>query len=86
MSNNKFRVVIIGAGERANQVIYPSFASLEDVEIAAICDIDQERLNKTADKYGIEKRYGDSIFAYRKMIEDIKPDAAVCNRAASHHV
>lgn len=77
MSDGKFRVAMIGAGERANQVIYPSFASLEDVDIAAICDIDEERLYKTADKYGIEKRYGDSVFAYRKMIEDVKPDAVI---------
>ncbi len=77
MSNGKFRVVMIGAGDRANKVIYPAFASLEDVEIAAICDIDKDRLNKTADKYGVEKRYGDSVFAYREMISEVKPDAVV---------
>ena len=71
----KFKVVVIGAGNRANQVIYPSLADLNDVEIAAICDIDSERLNKTADRYDIEKRYGKSVFDYQKMIQDVKPDA-----------
>lgn len=75
--SNKFRVVIIGAGGRANQVIYPAFASLPDVEIAAICDIDPVRLNKTADHYGIPKRYGKNVYDYRNMINDIKPDAVV---------
>jgi predicted dehydrogenase len=77
MNSNKFRVAMIGAGARANQVIYPSFASLNDVEIAAICDIDAEKLNATADKYGVEKRYGDSVYSYRKMIEEVHPDAVV---------
>ena len=39
----KLRVVMIGAGDRANAVIYPSFASLGNVEIAGICDIDESR-------------------------------------------
>lgn len=74
-NNGKFRVVMIGAGKRANQVIYPALASLEDVEIAAICDIDKDRLNETADKYGVEKRYGNTVYSYRDMIHDMKPDA-----------
>jgi predicted dehydrogenase len=75
---DKFKVVFIGAGSRANQVIYPAFHSLEDVEIAAICDIDQKRLNATADKYGVANRYGQNgVFHYQQMIEDIHPDAVV---------
>lgn len=73
----KFRVAMVGAGCRANQVTYPAFYGLEDVEIVAICDIDKERLNETADKYHVEKRYGDHIYSYRDMIEETKPDAVV---------
>jgi virulence factor len=75
MGEKKFKVVVIGAGTRANQVIYPSLASLEDIEIEAICDIDEKRLNKTADKYGVEKRYGKSVTDYQRMINEVKPDA-----------
>ncbi len=71
----KFSVAMIGAGSRANSVIYPALESLEDVSIDAICDIDYERLKKTADRYSVEKRYGESIFDYQKMIKEIKPDA-----------
>jgi len=77
----KLRLVMIGAGGRANQVIYPAFNDLQNqgkVEIAGICDIDLERLNKTADKYGIKTRYGaDGVLDYRKMVADLKPEAAV---------
>jgi predicted dehydrogenase len=65
------RIAIIGAGGMANRVHYPSLASFEDVEIAAICDLDEGRRNATADMYGIDARYGD----YRKMVEEVAPVA-----------
>jgi predicted dehydrogenase len=64
------RVAMIGAGRMANNVHYPSLASFDDVEIAAICDIAEGPLNATADKYGVEQRYTD----YRRMIEEVAPD------------
>lgn len=67
---NVVRVAMIGAGSMANRVHYPSLASFEDVEIAAICDLDAQRLNTTADKYEVEKRYSN----YQRMIEDVAPD------------
>ena len=72
---------MIGAGGRANQVIYPSFADLREageVEIVGICDTNSNKLNATADKYNIQKRYGTGgEYDYRKMIDELKPDAAV---------
>ncbi|MDQ1328889.1 MAG: hypothetical protein QG641_2175 [Candidatus Poribacteria bacterium] len=68
---DKVRVAMIGAGGMANSVHYPSLASFDDVEIAGISDLDENRLNSTADKYNVEKRYSN----YRKMIEEIAPDA-----------
>ena len=73
--NQKFRIAMIGAGSRANSVIYPAFYHLEDVEIAAVCDIDPQRLHATADKYGVSKRYGDTVYSYQDMINEIRPDA-----------
>lgn len=70
-TSDKIRVAMIGAGVMANKVHYPSLASFDDVEIAAVCDINTERLHATADKYGVEKRYID----YRRMVEEIAPDA-----------
>lgn len=64
------RIAMIGAGRMANTVHYPSLASFRDVEIAAICDLDEDRLRSTADRYGVERCYTD----YRKMINDVAPD------------
>ena len=70
---------MIGAGSRANAVIYPSFRDLQNsgkIEIAGICDIDTDRLEKTADKYSIRNRYGyGGVYDYQKMIAELKPDA-----------
>jgi predicted dehydrogenase len=75
------KVVMIGAGGRANAVIYPSFNDLWKqgrLDIVGICDIDRDRLTATADKYGIKNRYGaGGVFDYQKMVADLKPDAAV---------
>ena len=76
----KFNVAFIGAGNRANAVHYPSFAGLEDVRFAGVCDIDPMRLKQTADKYGVplDRRYGENTFSYREMIKAVQPDAVVC--------
>lgn len=55
----------------ANTVHYPSLASFDDVKIAALCDLDTNRLHTTAEKYQIEGRFTDS----RKMVEEVAPDA-----------
>ena len=67
---DKVRVAMIGAGRMANSVHYPSLASFDDVEIAAICDLAPGPLNATADKYGVQRRYTD----YRRMVEEVAPD------------
>lgn len=71
MMDGKVRVAMIGAGGMANAVHYPSLASFPDVEFAGICDVDPKRLQETADRYGIERRYS----SYRQMVEETAPDA-----------
>lgn len=68
---SKLRVAVIGAGGQANAVHFPSLASFDDVEIAAICDLNTERLNSTAEKYGVAGRYTD----FRRMAQETTPDA-----------
>ena len=70
-SNQKVRVAMIGAGGMANNVHYPSLASIDEAEMVGICDLDTQRLNATADRYEIEGRFSD----YRQMIETLAPDA-----------
>ena len=73
---DRIRVLMIGAGGMANSVHYPSLASFADVEIAGICELDEERLHRTAEKYGIEGRFlCRGLFDYRQAVEKVAPDA-----------
>jgi len=67
----KVRVALIGAGGMANGVHYPSLAAFDDVEMVGLCDLVGEKLNATADRFQIEKRYTD----YKKMLDETAPDA-----------
>ena len=67
----KVNVAVIGAGSLANAVHYPSLAEFDDVEISAICDLNEERLKKTAERYQVERTYKD----YRKMVSEVDIDA-----------
>lgn len=52
----KVRIALIGAGNIAN-VHLEAYKNVENAEIAAICDINEQRLNETADKFNINNRY-----------------------------
>ena len=67
----KLKVAIIGAGGRAVSTHYPALDVMPDVEIAAVCELNEDRLNTVCDKFKIKGRYSD----YRKMIEEVAPDA-----------
>jgi virulence factor len=59
------RVAFIGAGALANRMHYPSVAEEQTAQLVAICDLDEERLLRTAGQYGVQAFYTD----YRRMLE-----------------
>jgi virulence factor len=67
----RLRVAVIGAGAMANRVHYPSLASLEDIDIAGACDLDEGRLAATARQWSI----GETFTDYRQMVDRVQPDA-----------
>lgn len=69
--SERIRVAVIGAGQMANRVHYPSLASLPEVDLAAVCDLDPGRLGQTADRWEIEGRFTD----YREMVDAVRPQA-----------
>jgi len=74
------RVGLIGAGNIAN-VHLESYKKNPDVTVAAICDINEARLQETADLFGIEKRYT----SVEEMLANETLDAAdVCVWNCSH--
>ena len=65
------RVAVIGAGQMANLVHYPSLASLCDVEIVCICDLSPERLRATGERWGVSALFDD----WPAMLDAVRPDA-----------
>ena len=68
---NKVRIGVVGAGSLANSVHYPSLAEMDDVEIVGIAELNAQRLEATANKYGVKGRFND----YRTLITKTDPDA-----------
>lgn len=66
----KVRLALIGAGGMANAVHYPSLHEMDDVEMAAVCDLVREKAEATAQRFGIPRVYTD----YRSMLDEVKPD------------
>src|SRR5919204_5240254 len=67
----RVRVALIGAGNMANGVHYPSLAEFDDVELAAICDLVEEKARATAERFRIPRVYTE----YRHMVDEVDPDA-----------
>ena len=65
----------IGAGGRGQSAHYPSVQRLADrVEMAAVCELDEERLKQVVAKYGFTRTYQD----HRAMLDEIDPDIVYC--------
>ncbi len=68
---SKTRVAVVGAGGLANMMHYPSLHEFDDVEIVGICDFVPDKLQATAEKYGVANTYSD----YKQMIGEQDPEA-----------
>jgi len=61
----------IGAGSLANAMHYPSVNAMDDVCIKAICDLNEERLQSTAERFHVAQTYTD----YHRMLDEVELDA-----------
>ena len=68
---DRVKVALVGAGSMANLVHYPSLSEIERAEMVAACDLKEDRVRSTAERFDIPGTYTD----YRQMIEEVKPEA-----------
>ncbi|MCQ2461828.1 MAG: Gfo/Idh/MocA family oxidoreductase [Clostridia bacterium] len=76
---------VVGCGGIANCCHFPGYEKMDNVKIAAVCDIIEERALKAAERFGLpaDKAYTD----YKKMIENEKLDAVdICTPNYLHSV
>ncbi len=79
--NEKLNVGSIGTGRRGNELL-TAFKALPNLRIAALCDVDSQRLNETASIYAGAKKYGDM----RRLLDDQSIDAVVIATCNHWHV
>ena len=65
-----YRAAFLGCGGRAFRGHSEAYQFVKKGKMAAICDLDEKRLNDFGDKYGIEKRYSD----IHEMLDKEHPD------------
>lgn len=82
MSNDKFRVAIIGTGMIGQYAHIPAWKALPDaVELVGAADIIEERAKKAAEYHGIPHAYGD----WQDMLDEVQPDiVSVCTPNVYH--
>ena len=74
------KIGLIGAGNIA-KIHLDAYKSVENAKVVAICDINENVLNTTAEKYGIEKKFT----SVDEMLKNVELDAAdVCVWNCSH--
>ena len=78
----KVKIAMIGAGNIAYTHIQ-CYRKVADAEVYAICDINEQRLNETADNFGITRRYTDVDTMLAQLPELDAADVCVwnCNHA-----
>src|SRR5437016_6019421 len=72
-ANEKVRLGFIGMANRGTQVL-DAFLKLDDIQVTAICDVDQTALDRTSEKLkGAAATFGD----FRKLIDSKEVDSVI---------
>ena len=66
-AGSSVRVAFFGTGQFANKTHIPNLMKIDGVDIVAICDINPQALQSTAEQFGIPKTYHD---AYQLLEEE----------------
>ncbi|MBV7327291.1 Gfo/Idh/MocA family oxidoreductase [Chloroflexi bacterium TSY] len=64
----------IGAGPRGQRAHYPNINRLDNVDMNAVCELDEGRLDEVVDKYGFKNVYTN----HQEMLEKVDPDIVYC--------
>ncbi len=78
----KLKVALVGTGSIGRHHL-KSYRNVKEVEVYALCDINEERLNKVGEEFGVERRYTDINEMLKALPELDAADICVwnCNHA-----
>ena len=82
--SKKLKTAVVGVGNIGQSAHLPSYDSIKDTKLTAICDIDEERLQKIADQYGIDATH--TYTDYQEMYAEEDLDAvSICTPTWAHY-
>jgi UDP-N-acetyl-2-amino-2-deoxyglucuronate dehydrogenase len=76
----RYRAAVIGVGGMG-ECHLSSLKAMPEVDLVAICDLDEERLARRAEAFGVGGRYRD----YHEMLERERPDVLGIATQVRHH-
>ncbi|MDE2125138.1 MAG: Gfo/Idh/MocA family oxidoreductase [Armatimonadetes bacterium] len=74
--SSPIRIACIGCGAMANAVHYPSLISFPDAEVAAVCDLNEERMAQTCERHSLN--HARRFIDYQRMVDEVEPEAVWC--------
>jgi myo-inositol 2-dehydrogenase/D-chiro-inositol 1-dehydrogenase len=83
MTTEAARLAFVGAGNHATQSLYPNIAHLPEFDLAAVCDLDAEKAQYAARKFGAPEWFTE----VEAMLDQVQPQGVcVCGPPAMHLV
>ncbi len=69
----KVKLGIVGAGGLSSKKIYPSLSYINEVELEAVCDLDENKARRNAQKFGAKHVFT----SIEKMLDEAELDAVI---------
>ncbi len=79
--SKKLSIGIIGLGGIAQIIHLPILTKMENVSVTSVCEINKNRLERVANKFGIENKFTD----YKQLIDQKELDAVVIATPTNTH-
>jgi len=67
----QIRLGFIGCGGHASKNLYPCIPMIDQIDLVATCDLDEEKAKRNCRRFGAKAWYTD----YERMIKEQQPDA-----------
>lgn len=76
-----YRCVLIGSGYVAGKHHLPAYQSIKNLDVVALCDVNERATEYMGDKYSIKRRYADA----EEMLKKEKPDISIIGTLPDTH-
>lgn len=76
------KIGLIGCGRAADQLHLPALRRVAGIEVVALADVNRQRLDVIADRFGVANRHSD----YRALLDDPSVEAVAVCVPPQHHV